>query len=199
MKKMIIIFAILLIPAFSLQAGVRIGAKAGVNLAKASFNSDAIKTENFTGFQLGPIVEISGFEGFGVDVAILYSQQGLKIKKSSYEEKVIALDVPVNLKMKFSVLDILGCYLSAGPYVSFKMDDRISISKVKMEWESKQFGVGLNFGAGVELFKHLQVGVNYQFALNDDYNNFSFSDIFGSNKDHNAKTRIWSITATYFF
>ena len=198
MKKTIIIFAILLIPALTLQAGIRIGAKAGLNLSKAAFNSDAIKTDNFTGFQVGPIVEFSGLAGFGVDAAILYSQHGLKIKKTSlfnYEEKVKTLDVPVNLKMKFSVVDILGCYVSAGPYISFKLDDNISFNKIKTQWQSKEFGVGLNFGAGVELLKNVQVGVNYQIALNDDYSNFSSDDL----KNLNAKSRIWSITAAYFF
>jgi len=199
MKKMMIIFAILLIPAFSLQAGIRIGAKAGVNIAKASFNTDVIKTDNFTGFQLGPIVEVTALGGFGVDAAILYSKHGLKSSTIELEEKVITLDVPVNLKKKFSLADLFGVYISAGPYVSFKMDDKISVNKVKTEWENKQFGVGLNFGGGVEIIKHLQLGVNYQFALNDDYSDFSVHDIWKSKNDYIARTRIWSITATYFF
>ena len=198
MKKLIIMFAILLIPALSLQSGIRVGAKAGLNLSKASFNTDVIKTNNFTGFQIGPIVELSGLTGLGVDASILYSQQGFEIKRTShfnYKEKVRALDVPVNLKMKFSVVDILGCYVSAGPYISFKLDDKVSFNKIKMQWKNKQFGVGLNFGAGVELFKDLQVGANYQIALNDDYSNFSSDDL----KNLNAKSRIWSITTAYFF
>ena len=205
-KKMtMIMFAILWMSAFSLQAGIRIGAKAGVNLANAAFNTDAIKTDNFTGFQIGPVVEISTLSGLGIDAAILYSQQGLKIKGISditrIEEKVSALDIPVNLKMKFSLTDMLGIYLSAGPYISFKLDDQESFShnqnQIKDQWINKKFGVGLNFGAGVELVKHLQVGVNYQLALNDDYSSISLTN--HSLPDFNAKTRIWSITAAYFF
>ena len=198
MKKIIIMFAILLIPAFYLQAGVRIGAKAGLNLAKASFNSDVIKTDNFTGFQIGPTIEISGLSGFGIDAAILYSQHGLKIKKTDlfgHEQTVRTLDVPVNLKLKLSLVDLLGCYFTAGPYASFKLDDNVEGINRKHRL-SKNFGVGLNFGAGVELLKHLQVGVNYQLALNDDYSKFSFIDKI---KNLNPKTRIWSITAAYFF
>ncbi|MCL1934002.1 MAG: PorT family protein [Candidatus Azobacteroides sp.] len=205
-KKMtMIMFAILWMSAFSLQAGIRIGAKAGVNLAKAAFNTDALKSDNFTGFQVGPIIEISGFSGFsglGIDAAVLYSQQGVKF--SSYENKVSALDIPVNLKMKFSLLDLLGMYISAGPYLSFKLNDQEndpeSLSQIK-GLTNKKSGAGLNFGAGVELVKHLQVGVNYQFALNGDYNsNFSLGDYLGNlTPAGNAKTRIWSITAAYFF
>ena len=209
MKKTIVMLAILLIPVFSMQAGIRIGAKAGINLANASFNKDAVKTDNFTGFQIGPIVEISGLGGFGVDAAILYNKYGLKVKEginplSSYrpigddqisEEKIDALDIPVNLKMKFSVANVLGLYLSAGPYIRFKLDNKVSFNQIKTQWESKTFGAGLNFGTGVELLKNLQIGVNYQLDLSDSYVNFSKDDL----KDLKGKTRIWSITAAYFF
>jgi len=211
-KKMTLIaFAVLWISIFSLQAGVRIGVKGGVNLANAAFNIDAVQTDNFTGFQIGPIVEISGLPLFNVDAAILYSQHGIKFKADTpslsassyrremeYEEKVSTLDIPANLKLKFSVADQAGIYLSAGPYISFKIDSQTTFDKIKQDWGSKNFGVGLNFGAGVELVRHLQLGVNYQLALNDDYNNFAanWSSDF---KDLAGKTRIWSITAAYFF
>ena len=64
MKKIIIMLSILLIPAFSLQAKVKLGVKGGVNLANASFSTEAIKTDNFTGYQIGPILEFSGVTGF---------------------------------------------------------------------------------------------------------------------------------------
>ena len=197
MKKAIIVLTILLIPALSLQANFRIGAKAGVNLAKATFSTEDLKTENFTGFQVGPIVEFTGLAGFGLDAAILYSQHGLKSTELDYEEKVGTLDIPVNLKMKFSLMDLIGCYLTAGPYISFKLEDKVfsSSGKIQEQWKSKNFGAGLNFGGGVELMKNLQIGVNYQLALNDDYSNFSLDDL----KDYKAKSRIWSITAAYFF
>jgi opacity protein-like surface antigen len=203
MKKKIVIvtFALLGISTFSLRADIRIGVKGGLNMAKATFTTNAIRSDNFTGFQLGPILELSTPSGFGIDAAVLYSQQGLKIKKTSLEEKVSALDVPVNLKLKFSVLDQAGVYLAAGPYASFKVDDKTTISAIKTQWKMKKFGVGLNFGAGVELLEHLQIGINYQMALNEDYGNMlsAINDqTINADKLH-AKTRIWSITAAIFF
>jgi len=209
MRKKITMIAlvILCMSAFSIQAGIRIGVKAGINLANPALNSDAFQTENFTGYQVGPILEISGLPLLDVDAALLYSRQGIIINgvtslvsssssKVNYEEKVHTLDIPVNLKFKFSLADQAGVYLSAGPYVSFKLDSQVTLDQIKQDQENKNFGVGLNFGAGVMLLKHLQVGVNYQMGLNDDYNNFSLlTDL----KDTQAKTRIWSITAAYFF
>lgn len=212
MKKQttLIVFAIFWMSAFSLRAGIRIGATAGVNLANAAFNPNIIKTDNFTGFQIGPIIEVSSLSGWGLDAAILYSQQGLNFKELSieelfvsedYKEKTSTLDIPVNLKFKLSLANMLGCYLSAGPYISFKIDDQTTFDQLKTDWGSKDFGAGLNFGAGLELFKHLQIGVNYRFALNDDYGNVvSFTDRTGNNLETvKAKTRIWSITAAFFF
>ena len=211
MKKKIamITFAILCMSTLSLQADIRIGAKVGINLANATLSSDALQTENFTGFQIGPIAEISTLSGFGADAAILFSRQGIKMKgrsnqpgysslsyESEYEEKANTLDIPVNLKFKFSLADQAGIYLSAGPYISFKLDNQAILNKIKEDWGTKNFGVGLNFGAGVLLLKNLQIGVNFQLGLNDDYSDFSFiSEI----KNLSGKTRIWSITAAYFF
>ena len=195
-----IALAILLLSAFLLQAGVRVGVKGGVNLANATINTDAIKTSNFTGFQVGPIMEISGLTGLGLDFAILYSQHGLKYQASSLDDTktVTTLDIPVNLKVKFSLSEAFKCFLTAGPYINFKVDDQTSFSDIKTAWLNKNFGTGLNFGAGFELLKHLQIGVNYQLALNDDYSNFINSEDF-IHSDFKAKSRIWSITAAYFF
>jgi len=213
MKKKIAIMmvAILWIAAFSVQAGIRIGAKAGINLSSASFNTSSLQTDNFTGFQVGPILEISGLTGLGFDAAVLYSQQGVNFTGASslsdLSGKSSTLDIPVNLKMKFSLVKVFGIYVAAGPYVSFKLDNQGSYSSnqetVKMEWMNKNFGVGLNIGGGIELIKHLQIGVNYQFALNDDYSsNSAFTDYVGNviqPSGINGKTRIWSITAAFFF
>jgi len=204
MKKKITagMIVILWMTAFSLKADIRIGVKTGVNLGKASFNKDAINPDNLTGFKIGPVVEFSVPGGLGIDASILYSRHGIKISKApavkEYDEKVVSLDIPVNMKLKFSVLNLVGCYLSGGPYISFELDDRISLDKIREQWKSKRFGAGLNFGGGVELITHLQVGINYQLALNDDYGNF-ISNWTTDFQNLKAKTRIWSLTAIYFF
>jgi opacity protein-like surface antigen len=202
MKKIAtVLFAFLWVAGLSAQVDVRLGVKAGVNLAKASFDVKALQQENYTGFQAGPILELSLPFPIGLDAAILYSQQGLKFKDSSFEEKMSTLDIPVNLKLKINLLKILGAYFTAGPYASFRLSDEHIFESLKMDAKSKKFGVGVNLGAGVALMKHLQVGVNYQICLNEDYSSgdMEFSDYWGGIMDVKGKTRIWSITAAYFF
>jgi opacity protein-like surface antigen len=203
-KKMpLITFTILCLSAFSLHAGIRIGVKAGVNLANADFNAGDIKTDNFTGFQVGPVIEIGVLPVLSVDAAVLYSQQGFKIKNNDYyyEQKSSTIDIPANLKFHFPLANQFGIYLGAGPYISLKVDEQTTFGQIKNKFGSKEFGAGLNFGAGLELFKHMQIGANYQLCLTEDYSNgIAITDWAGHIiKNFKGKTRIWSITATYFF
>jgi hypothetical protein len=168
---------------------VRLGVKTGVNLSKASFNREVLNPDNFTRFQIGPVVEFNlPVAGLGMDIAVLYSQQGLKFDGDSKKNR--SIEIPLNLKCKFNLLSIVGVYGTAGPYAGFKISgDDIPIPSISDQLKYKTFGAGLNFGFGLEIFKHLQVGANYQLALTDDYRL----------RDYSTKTKIWSITASLFF
>ena len=106
------------------------------------------------------------------------------------------MDVPVNLKWKLG-LPVMKVYLAAGPYVGF----RVGGNKI---WElpgsmvdqvkTKSFSAGLNFGAGVELISHLQVGLNYGLGLT---NNYSMESLSLTKSD--GKNRGWSVTAAILF
>ena len=109
------------------------------------------------------------------------------------EVKTDYIDIPVNLKWKFGI-PLVKAYLAAGPYASFRVGGdkfwevpECIVGQVK----AKSFSAGLNFGAGVELVKHLQVGFNYCLGLSDNY----------SAEDYNltTKNRGWSVTAAILF
>jgi hypothetical protein len=200
MKKVITIFtAFSFVLISTLQADIRLGVKAGVNLANTSFNKNIVKSSNFTGFQVGPIVEFKlPVIGLGMDAAVLYNQQGLKLKGVSHKERQSTLEIPVNLKFKFGLIDHLGGYLTAGPYASFKLSGRNfhwAYNNVKNEFKNKSFGAGLNFGAGFELFEHVQIGVNYHLGLTNEYKLLNTSTI----RDLKGKTRVWSVTTSLLF
>ena len=204
MKKITIFLAVFSIVFISsVQAGIRLGVKAGVNLANASFSTDAVRTSNFTGFQVGPVLELGiPLIPVKLDVAALYSQQGLKFKlgDNDFEEKESKLDVPVNLKFKFGV-GIIGAFLAAGPYVSFDLSKSQTVSGIPDMFKNKDFGAGINVGGGIELLRHLQVSANYKIGLTDDYKStVELSDPTGILMEgFKGKTRVWSIAATYFF
>ncbi|MDR3219631.1 MAG: PorT family protein [Dysgonamonadaceae bacterium] len=211
MKKLFILVAICCVAVFSAHAEFKLGVKAGVNLAKAAFDTETIHPDNFTGFQAGLIAEFTlPLIGLGMDVATLYSQQGLKFKGLSLEEKEGALDIPVNFKYKFGLVSDLGAYLTAGPYVSFKLhgdNADVIIDNVFHTFEQKSFGAGLNFGFGIRLGSYIQIGANYQLGLTDNYKAFVNQPDYSSymppndvlNQESKGKIRIWSLSAAFFF
>ena len=178
----------------SVDAQVRFGAKAGLNIAKAEFNKDAFKSDNITGFLVGPTVEaMFGKGGLGLDLALLYSQKGF----DSDNEKVknSYLEVPVNLKFKLG-MPLVNPYFSVGPYVGFRVsgDKRWDVG-IKEDIKAKSFSAGLNFGLGAELFDKLQVGLNYGWGLTDNYGNFDGNDL----DSYSGKSHTWSVSAAFFF
>lgn len=194
-RNVLVLTAALLMLATTAGAQVRFGVKGGLNISSVSLSSDIISSDNVTGFQIGPMVEVMApFLGLGFDLGVLYSQKGMDTNEKSISTDYI--DVPVNLKWKFGLLVMKG-YLAAGPYVNFKVSgDKVvdMPSSVVDQIKAKSFAAGLNLGAGVELIKFLQVGFNYGIGLTDNY---SLSK--GGNESWSAKDRTWSITAAILF
>lgn len=189
---LIVLMAIIAVPA---SAQLKFGVKGGLNISSVHFSSDLLKADNVTGFQIGPMIETTiPLIGVGLDAAILYSQKGMDMKSGtgiSTSVKTDYIDVPVNFKWKFG-LPIVKAYLTAGPYVGFRVggDKFWKIpGNVVDQVKAKSFNAGLNFGAGVELIRHLQVGFNYGLGLTDNYSSGEIS----------AKNRGWSVTAAILF
>lgn len=196
MKKSVLVAVIAALSILTLPAGaqVRFGIKGGANISKVSINKEVLNSDNVTGFNIGPMMEFTvPLVGVGMDAAILYSQRGVETLGESM--KTSYLDVPVNFKWKFGI-PLVKAYLAAGPYASFRVGgDKIwdIPHSVGTQLKAKNFGVGLNFGAGVELMSHLQVGFNYGLGLTDDYETLAVKDLA------NGKSRGWTITAAVLF
>ena len=198
MKKIVglILLAVMALIAVPAKSQIKFGIKGGLNISSVHFNKDLVGKDNVTGFNIGPMVEVMApIMGVGFDAAILYSQKGIGVK-SEKDIKNDYIDVPVNLKWKFG-LPIVKAYLAAGPYIGFRVggDKFWDIpGSVADQVKAKNFSAGLNFGAGVELISHLQVGFNYGLGLTDNYSieKVNLSDGAGKNRG-------WSITAAILF
>lgn len=191
---LIIMMALIAVPA---KSQLKFGIKGGLNISSVHLNSDILKADNVTGFQIGPMIETTiPLIGVGLDAAILYSQKGMDMKSDngpSTSVKTDYIDVPVNFKWKFG-LPILKAYIAAGPYVGFRVggDKFWEVpGSIVGQVKAKTFSAGLNFGIGAELIRHLQVGINYGLGLTENYS--------AENFDLNAKNRGWSITAAILF
>jgi hypothetical protein len=200
MKKIKIILTIASLMAVSgVYSQIRIGAKGGVNIVNATFSRDVFDSNNLTGFNIGPVVELMfGEHGLGFDAAVLYTQKGFKSEEETVKNAY--LQVPVNLKYKFGLSNIKP-YLAAGPYIDLKIAGKdvwevvTNAQGAKEQIKSKAFGAGLNFGAGIELAKMIQIGINLNWGLTNDYNSFNAKDI----DSYKGKSITWSGSAIVLF
>ncbi|MDR1381795.1 MAG: PorT family protein [Tannerella sp.] len=200
MKKMSFVLMMAALFAVSTaDAQLRFGVKGGVNVARAKFDREYFKSDNITGFHIGPMLEgMIGQGGIGFDAAVLYSQKGFDSDDETVRNAF--LEVPVNLKFKLG-LPLVNPYVAAGPYIDIRVagDETWNVLKTPQDVihqiKTKSFGAGLNFSAGAEVFRALQIGVTYSLGLTDNYESFDVKDI----ASYKGKAHTWSVSAAVFF
>jgi hypothetical protein len=177
----------------TVSAQLRFGVRGGVNIANATFDRDAFRPDNITGFHLGPTLDAAfGPGGIGFDAAVLYSRKGFESEKRKVSNAF--LEVPVNVKFKLG-LPLVNPYVAAGPYIDICISGDKTVDDAVRQIKTKSFGAGLNFGAGVELFSTLQLGLTYSLGLTDNYETFKVGDI----NSYKGKGHTWSVSAAVFF
>ena len=208
MKKWIFLVVILFAMSLTVQAqGIKFGIKGGLNIMKMTFSEDVYKSDNQTGFYVGPTVKISLPLGWGLDIAALYDQRSAKIepdmraevagKEGEYttttDEKIVqkTLQIPINLRYNIWLGGSAGIYLAAGPQFGFPVGDKVYNTKVG-EYRLKDANLSINFGAGVYLLKHLEVGFTYNLAAGK-------SGEFKNWKDVDTHNNAWQIGAAIYF
>ena len=208
MKKWIFLVVILFAMSLTVQAqGIKFGIKGGLNIMKMTFSEDVYKSDNQTGFYVGPTVKISLPLGWGLDIAALYDQRSAKIepdmraevagKEGEYttttDEKIVqkTLQIPINLRYNIGLGGSAGIYLAAGPQFGFPVGDKVYNTKVG-EYRLKDANLSINFGAGVYLLKHLEVGFTYNLAAGK-------SGEFKNWKDVDTHNNAWQIGAAIYF
>lgn len=225
MKKIfsILSVAMCLLMAIPAQAQIKLGVKGGLNLANADFTglNSNFKTENMTGFFVGPMLDINiPIIGLGLDGSLLYSERGTKFTSTSNDavtNKQQSIDIPVNLKYSIGLGSLASIFLAAGPSFSFNIDsnnltdDLLNLvnedkSGSTPSIDRKKAEVSINIGGGVKLIKHLQLGINYNLPLSDSAKeNFSEGDLAGSLGDiikpgtFKTKTKMWQVSVAYIF
>ncbi|MDR1518301.1 MAG: PorT family protein [Dysgonamonadaceae bacterium] len=205
MKTNVILFhslvAVFLSTAASTNAQVKFGIRGEAGANKITLNNEMLNESNYNSYKIGPTAEfmIPGIN-FGLEGSLLYGNDQTTVKEivqgveSLSKAQVHYLDVPVNLKYKFLPISIFNIYISGGPYAHFKMGSSF-LQDLQNSVEAKSFGTGLNFGAGIELFKRLSVGAGYSMKLTDDYSTEEpkWIEAFNRKKGH------WTVNAAVYF
>jgi hypothetical protein len=207
MKKIVSLVLLLTAMTLSLQAqGVKFGLKGGLNISKMSLNKDVIKSDNQTGFYVGPTVKISLPLSFGLDIAALYDQRSADVETGTSAasgssqttpatgtEKITqkTLNIPVNLRYNIGLGGSAGIYLAAGPQFGFPVGDKVYNTKVG-EYRLKDANLSINLGAGIYLLKHLEIGFTYNLAAGK-------SGEFSGWNDVDTHNNAWQIGAAIYF
>ena len=205
MKKFLLLVVCLAAMTTSVQAqGIKFGVKGGLNITKMSFSKDVVKSDNKTGFFVGPTLKISLPAGFGVDIAALYDERSADVTGGYKEEegKVIvntdgetikqkSIQVPVNLRYSIGLSSLAGLYFALGPQFGFPVADKVFDTDFG-EYRLKDANLSINFGAGVYMLGHLEIGVTYNLAAGK-------SGEFKNWNDVDTHNHAWQISAAYYF
>ena len=185
---------------------VKFGVKGGLNITKMTFSESVYGSDNQTGFYIGPTVKVSLPLGFCVDIAALYDQRRATVdvldkveaktndegeyyltSLDTYEIKQKSIQIPINARYNIGLSSLAGIYLAVGPQFGFNVGD-----KKFGDYTLKSSNLSFNFGAGVYLLKHLEVGFTYNLAAGK-------SGEFTGYKDIDTHNNAWQIGAAVYF
>ena len=181
------------------------GLRAGADFSKFPTTADQFKSDYYTGFHVGPTVEMKLPLRFSVDASLLFSQKNVGITSMEKTEvkdilKTNYVVVPVNAKFDLVSLPGADVMVIAGPQFNFMLNNNLEDLKdlnTLRETEAKKASVGVNVGLGVRVLKMLQISALYNATLSDDY---KFTSLNQTTQDvFNAKTNSFVIQAAVLF
>lgn len=200
MKKILFVVALLAATMTVNAQGLKFGIKGGLNLTKMTFSKDVYSSDNQAGFYLGPTLKLSLPLGFCVDAAALYDQRSAKVESDNLtgvqgagDEKIKqkSIQIPINARYNIGLGSEAGIYLAVGPQFGFPVGDKVYNTKVG-EYTLKSSNLSFNFGAGVYLLDHLEVGFSYNLAAGK-------SGEFKNGGDIDTHNNAWQIGAAIYF
>lgn len=205
-----IIAAALMIAASVLPAAaqLRFGVRVGTEVNSMHFDSDVFNNDNRAGFTGGVMTEFNiPVINLGFDLSVMYVH---RVSNSTYSganadnQAVVASDnfrsrdyieIPLNLKYKFGlplVGKIVTPYLFTGPSFSILASKKA----ITEAYENKTLDVAWNFGVGVQLIDHLQIGASYGLGMNKTVK--AVTDAVNAS-GIDGKNNYWTITAAWLF
>jgi len=176
----------------------RYGLKGGLDVASPKVSTDVFEVKNRLGFRIGGVVELKvPLTGFGVESGVYYGNRGFDVKDSEGVSGDISnmnyVSIPILLKQRFSLLGVAGIYISGGVFGNARISGG-ELTIGDKEYKPKKLQKGLDFGAGVSLLSHLDLGFNYRYRFGDAYD---YDDIDKNFKKIGRNT--WTVSLGYLF
>ena len=201
MKKILTV-VILACIAFAIpaQAQVKFGLKGGLNLTSITGDSEGVS--NKAGFYIGPTVKFTlPVVGLSLDASALYDQRQGKIKGTDQTIKSQSIQIPINVRYGFGLSSVVNVFAFAGPQFGFNLGDKTKeLYKNAMDWTLRSSNVSANVGLGATLLNHLQITVNYNFALGKTGEIEVWDGVKNTwDAVTDGKASAWQVSAAYFF
>jgi len=186
MKKILLLFAVILFVANVSFGQFALGVKIGYNANKLSTNLDSIKTQFNSGFHVGIWTHLG--KRFYVAPELLYTMSGAvfsedgKVSTNGWKQKITigSVDIPVLLGLKIIHSDVLTWRIELGPEASItvnkKVKDENSVIGPITESSLKDVNWNVMAGTGIDVL-FLKFDIRYKYGLNkmiDDVQNWQF-------------------------
>ena len=183
MKKLLL--AVAAFVGMAISANAQLGISAGLTSASATLEAAAqdVTGGSINQYHVGLTYKIGIGNILAIQPSILYNVKGssfdaTNITDTKLDFKTGFVEVPVELQLGFGIGTIARIYVLGEPYVGYAITNEVTTSSAiaaaantQQTWDNVknrlEYGVGI--GAGVELFRHLQVSVKYFWTLSDLY------------------------------
>lgn len=202
MKKVLLVFVLIITGLSSVMAQVKFGVKGG--LAQSQLHGDTAEKDSFerrNAFYVGTFVEIP-MGTYAIQPELIYSLSGGEVvRQGDTKETTIYLNtnnISLPILAKIKVFDP-GFAISAGPEFTYRMGSSV-IKKDRMEINNEAFNsfdLGINLGAayyfkpnGKSLFVEIRWNRNFLNILNTSNQEVKDLDLSGENKITNSVGRL---------
>ena len=215
MKTIRLLLAAIVLAAcsFSASAGeiFRFGPRIGTEVNSMRLNSDVFNSDNRAGFTGGLMMEVNvPLVGIAFDLSVMYvhrlNNNSLKAGASDSPDQNSMLtadsyikrdyiEIPLNFKYKIGlpiVGKVVSPYLFTGPSLAFLASKR----HINEAYKNKAFDVAWNFGVGLQLFTHLQVGASYGLGITKTVEKVSS---ITAGPEITGRNNYWTVTAAWLF
>lgn len=205
MKKFFCVLTVMLVALAATvpaSAQFKFGLKAGVAVNDLKFNQELMSASNRAGFTGGAMIEFTApIVGVGLDLSAMYVHRSVDMGIKDMSDKEVDagsrdyIDIPLNLKWKINipaVNKIVRPFLTTGPSFAFL----VSKEDAKEFFKNKKCDIAWNFGAGVELFSHVQVAASYGLGLTKAMETVKLGDDMPTIE---GKNKYWTLSVAYLF
>ncbi len=181
MKKCIIAVAAAFAMAWS--ANAQVGIVAGLTSSSNNIEQAYADAKNINQYHVGVTYKLGLGNLLAVQPSLIYNMKGTKMGNiagagdiASLEYKTGYLELPVQVQAGIGVLNLLRVYGFVEPFLGYAISNKVegealigSTSESGWDNVKTKFEYGISLGAGVEVFKHLQVSVKYFWNLGNVY------------------------------